>query len=219
MILEVFSRAHGKLSLVAKGARKGKNSQRAIMQPTRKVNMAWVSRGEMGTLTAIEAQGAGCDLSGPKLIAAFYLNELLMRLLHKYEPCTELFEAYDRALKELQRHEHEQIVLRLFEKQLLKTLGYGLVLDHDVVTGKPIEAGKQYYYHLESGPTEAPSDSRERLRISGKTLLALANDSLHDKQGLDEAKQLTRRILKDHLGARPLASRELYRAYLKNRSQ
>ena len=91
------------------------------------------------------------------------------------------------------------------------------MLDHDVVTGKIIDAGKLYYYHLESGPTEAPATGRERIKISGKTLRALADDSLHDKQDLDEAKQLTRRILKDYLGPRPLASRELFRAYLKNR--
>lgn len=218
LILEVFSREHGKLSVVAKGVRKGRNNQRAIMQPTRKVNMAWVSRGEMGTLTAIEPEGPGCELTGPKLIAAFYLNELLMRLLHKYEPCTDLFDAYDRALTQLQRHNDEQVVLRLFEKRLLETLGYGLVLEHDVVTGKVIDKEKLYYYLLESGPTESPYAGREQIKISGKTLRALANDSLRDKQDLDEAKRLIRRILKDYLGPRPLESRELFRAYLKNRS-
>jgi len=153
LILDVFSHDYGKLSLVARGARKGRNSQRPIMQPNQKLNIAWVIRGDMGTLTSIEAVGKNYNLAGRELLAAFYVNELLIRLLHKHEPYPELYGAYETALQHLGGCKNEQVVLRVFEKRLLETLGYGLVLDHDVISGKAIEAGAVYYYHADSGPT------------------------------------------------------------------
>lgn len=215
LIMEVFSREHGKLSVVAKGAKRGRVNQRAIMQSNQKINMAWSIRGDMGTLTAIEANGMNFNLNGSLLIAAFYINELLMRLLHRHEPHPELFDAYDQALNGLRLRENEQNVLRIFEKRLLDSLGYGLVLDHEVVSGGPIEEDRTYYYHLESGPALEPSPDNNHVRISGSTLTALAGNRIKDDRTRDEAKKLTRQVLKGHLGDRPLASRELFRAYIK----
>lgn len=185
------------------------------MQANQKLSLAWIIRGEMGTLTAVEAIGKNYNLVGRELLAAFYINELLMRLLHKHEPCPELFDSYENALMSLSGCNNEQSILRLFEKRLLETLGYGLVLDHDVISGKPIEDDILYYYRPDSGPTATPASEHEHIKISGKTLSALAGESIHEQTALDEAKLLTRHILKEHLGARPLASRELFRAYLK----
>lgn len=215
LILDIFSRDYGKLSLVARGARKGRNNQRSVMQVNQKLNMAWLIRGDMGTLTGIEALGKNYNLTGREQLASFYINELLMRLLHKHEPCPELFDAYENAIMRLSGCKNEQSILRLFEKRLLETLGYGLVLDHDVNSGKPIEENTQYYYRPDSGPTAIPAPDHEYIKISGKTLSALAGGSIHEPKELQEAKQLTRHILKEHLGARPLASRDLFRAYLK----
>ena len=217
LILDVFSRDHGKLSLVARGARKGRHSQRPIMQANQKLNMAWVIRGEMGTLTAIEAVGKNYNLAGRELLAAFYINELLVRLLHKQEPYPELYDAYEIALRHLGGCEDEQVILRIFEKRLLETLGYGLVLDHDVLSGEPIEASTVYYYHADSGPTISIASGHEYVKITGKALTAMANGSIHEQDDLQEAKQLTRYVLKPLLGSRPLASRELFRNYLKMR--
>lgn len=214
LILEVFSRDHGKLSLVARGAKRGNFNQRSLMQTNQKLNIAWIIRGEMGTLTAIEADGINYNLKGRILIAAYYLNELIMRLLHRHEPHQELFDAYDTALKQLAQKLNEQSVLRIFEKRLLDFLGYGLVLDHDVVSGEPIEQDKLYYYRIDSGPASIPSEKHENIKISGATLAALAHESINEEHQLIEAKQLTRLSLHSHLGSRPLASRELFRAYL-----
>lgn len=215
LILDIFSRDYGKLSLVARGARKGRNNQRSILQTNQKLNIAWLIRGEMGTLTDIEASGRNYNLSGRELLATFYINELLMRLLHRHEPCPELFDAYETALKHLSACDDEQSILRLFEKRLLETLGYGLVLDHDVMSGKPIEDDTLYYYRLDSGPTATPAPDQEYIKISGRALSALACGSIHEQNDLQEAKRLTRHVLKEHLGARPLASRDLFRAYIK----
>ena len=215
LILEVFSRDNGKLSLVARGAKKRNASTRPLMQINQKLNIAWTIHGDMGTLTAIEAAGINYNLGGSRLIAAFYMNELLMRVLHKHEPHTELFDTYEATLNRLQQPFNEDAILRVFEIQLLESLGYGLVLDHDVVTGKPIEQDEYYYYQVEFGPSVMLPQDREYIKISGATLAALANSSFHEQHQLQEAKQLTRRILQIYLGPKPLASRELFSAYLK----
>ena len=214
LILEILSREYGKLALVAKGVKKGRRNQRALMQPNQKLNLAWVARGEMGTLTDIEAIGTNLNLKGSNLLAAYYINELLLRLLHSHEPHCELFDAYDSALRKLSAGTNEQPILRVFEKQLLESLGYGLVLDHDVISGEPINSSSIYFYQLDSGPAASPESRDDKISISGTTLIALARNNIVEEQQLKEAKRLTRQVLKTHLGNRPLASRELFRKYL-----
>ena len=69
-----------------------------------------------------------------------------MRLLHRHESHPELFVAYNQALVRLNNHDPEEVTLRIFEKYLLESLGYGLILDHDVITGEPINQDQDYYY-------------------------------------------------------------------------
>ena len=220
LILDVFSAEHGRLSVIAKGGRKQKNSQRALMQPGREINMAWSIRREMGTLTAIESahrprpEGEGTAAGGGFPLAVFYMNELLIRLLHRHEPHADLFQAYRQAVRALAERQAEEAVLRVFEKRLLESLGYGLLLETDQ-QGNPIHPEKHYTYHPETGPLPCPPDGGAAKRYAGKTLLALAQETLTEPACLREAKTLMRTMLAERLGDRRLASRELYRSYLR----
>ncbi len=219
LIVEVFSREHGRLGVVAKGARRSRNTRRALLQPLRKVNLAWTIRGEMGTLTDVEPVGACLSLSGARIIAAFYINELLIRLLHRHESHPELFDAYEISLEELGRVQKDsQAILRLFEKRLLGALGYGLVLDRDVVSGERIQEDRGYYFLRERGPTCVGEMEGPNIRISGATLSALDLETFSEPRQLLEAKRLMRYVLGAHLGEKPLQSRALYRQYLGFRS-
>lgn len=172
----------------------------------------------MGTLTSIEANGIAFSLSSRKLISAFYLNELLMRLLHRHEAHPELFDAYDKALSQLANGTEEQILLRLFEKRLLESLGYGLILDHDVNTGDLIDPDTDYYYLIDQGPSSRSPGNTEHIKISGATLQALETEELKEQTHLAEIKQLMQLSLKSHLGSKSLESRKLYRAYMNNKN-
>lgn len=215
VILDVFSSAHGRVSVVARGAKRGRNSQSILLQPGRKLNLAWAMRSEMGTLVMVESAGLASMLVGPRLFCCFYMNELLIRMLHKHESHPELFHKYEDALIQLQGNAAEDRVLRIFEKHLLKTLGYGLILDHDITSGQAVEPDAAYYYLIDSGPQlDKPQDAH--IRITGRTLLGLDSEQDWDEQIAREAKQLFRAILDAYTGDRPLASRELYRSYLQN---
>jgi DNA repair protein RecO (recombination protein O) len=175
-------------------------------------------RGDMGTVTGIEAAAAAQPLSGQWLIAAFYINELLVRLLHQHESHPELFAAYEQALHDLSGMRPEEPTLRVFEKHLLLSLGYGLVLDHDFQTGLPIEPDTTYFYVLDRGPSRETANRNDDVRISGSSLLALQSESLTDTAQIQECKHLMRAMLSVQLGARPLASRKLYRQLVANRT-
>ena len=209
LLLDVFSRGHGRISLVAKGARKQKNDKRALLQPGRKISIAWTMRRELGTLTQVEPCQGRQPYGSGGLMTVFYINELLVKLLHRHESHPELFDAYEEAIGKLSNTSTEQITLRVFEKRLLEALGYGLVLNSDA-EGNAINTDRKYNYLLEQGPVLHASPDGSGMKISGQTLRALAEEKLEDDHVLAEAKQLMRMALGNLLGNKPLVSRELY---------
>lgn len=210
LLLEVFTREHGRLGLVARGARAPKSRMRGLLQPFQPLLLSWGGRGELGTLTAVEAAGPAQRLSGTALYSGFYLSELLMRLLQRHDPHPELFAAYAEALQGLQ-HEAQR-PLRLFEKHLLDALGYGLLLDHEADSGEPVSAEAEYVYALESGPQRCSPAAVCGLRLSGRSLLSLAAEELADAQSLADSKRLLRAALDLYLGGRELKTREVFAA-------
>ena len=205
----MFSRRYGRISLVAKGARRQKNDSRALLQPGRKINIAWTMRRELGTLTRAEPCHGSNPQGASALLTVFYVNELLVRLLHRHEPHAELFDSYAETLEKLTDSATAQVTLRIFEKRLLEALGYGLALDSDT-EGNAVRPDEDYNYLPERGPEPGTSPGPGGLAISGRTLLALAEENLGDEIVLAEAKQLMRKALGNLLGDKPLTSRELY---------
>ncbi len=215
LLLDALSLEYGRVSLVARGARaKNKRNQQAILQAFQKLMLSWSGKGEMGTLNKAEADIASYDLSGTLMVSGFYMNELIIRLLHKNEPHPELFHAYERALDGLNEANDEQSVLRRFEKELLQTLGYGLVLDHDVESYESINAEKKYYYRLGNGPSEVLPKEGHYISLSGNTLISIKNNDFNNKATRHEARTLMRSLLNSILGSKPLSSRQLYQSYL-----
>lgn len=218
LIIEVMTAEHGRFALVARGARRPKARLHGLLQPFTPLLLSWSGRGEMGTLNDAEGRGVML-LQGRALISGFYLNELLMKLLVRHDAHALLFDAYERALRELalchdapDRERREQRALRLFEKTLLDEIGYGLVLDHEVVAGTPIRAGAEYDYYPDRGPVDVGTtvDGANALRLRGSSLIALAQGALDD-ECLREVRALMRMVIGACLAQRPLHSRALFR--------
>lgn len=219
LLLDVFSREHGRVGLIARGAKRKRAFPQGILQPYRRLLISWTGKGELFTLTGIESDSSSLMPLSGQVMAGFYLNELILRLLHRHESHSELFDVYEDSLVRLGKGLPEQPVLRIFEKRLLQALGYGLVLDHEVQSGLPIDGTREYYYQFDLGPLSLKPITPDHLRLSGRTLQALRDECLEETDSLREARHLMRNILHRHLGAKPLASRELYQAYLKNRAR
>ncbi len=211
LLLEVFTPEYGRIGLVARGARAPRSKLKGILQPYQPLLLSWSGRGELPTLTSAECHGAGVFLQGDALISGFYLNELLMRLLARHDPHPQLFSCYRAALKKLVENKELDWALRLFERDLLQELGYGLLLTHEGQSGAEVEPHVRYRYHHESGPSRLSSQGDGQLSIQGGTLLSLAQGKCDDAQFRHESKLLMREVLGRYLGSRPLASRELFR--------
>ena len=208
LILEVFARDHGRLALLARGARRPRSALRGVLHAFQPLELGWFGGGEVKTLVKAEWLGGLPLLGGEGLLLGYYLNELLLKLLPREDAHAVLFDAYAAALAALSRGATETAELRRFEKTLLRELGYGLVLTHDS-SGQPIDAGMLYRYQVEHGPVDA-RETESGQAVSGRTLIELAADHFADARSLKESKQLMRYLLSHYLAGQPLQTRRVF---------
>ncbi len=216
LLVELFSREHGRVSLVAKGARPAGGrrsrggSQAALLQPFTPLYCSWSGRSSLHTSTGCEPRGLSVPLRGQKIYCGLYVNELMSRLLHHEDAHPELFDYYEQVLVELGDSESFEWVLRQFEFRLLEELGYGFDLQSDGLNGSEVQAGRWYAYHGEYGLVQAAADSASDIpRFAGEELLKIASGKLDDDSRRC-AKRLMRAALAVQLGEKPLKSRELF---------
>lgn len=210
LLVEVFSRRHGRLGLLAKGAKRRKSPLAGLLVPFLPLRLGWSGRGELGVVTGAEAAAPPHPLRGDALYCGFYINELLLRLLHRHDAHEGLYQAYAEALAALGGGSRRgEAVLRRFEMRLLAELGYALVLDR-AAGGEPLAAETRYRYEPDRGPVPVNGET-QGIVVYGRTLQALAAGRLEDAQVLAEAKRLMRGVLEIQLNGRPLHSRTLFR--------
>lgn len=208
LILDVFSYEHGKLSVVARGARGAKSKLRGVLRPFMPLSISWVQRSDLGTLTGAEVHGAPLSLTGDALLSGFYVNELLLHLLHKHDPQPDIFLIYEHTIKALVGNSDVAATLRDFEIELLRQLGYALNLDIEAGSNQPLDPQASYKYRIERGPVQVePSD--DAMVFSGATLQAINQRQFADPDVLRGANRLLREVIAHHLGGKPLQSRKV----------
>ena len=208
LIAEVFSESHGRIPVVAKGARRPRSSLRGMLQSFQLLQATWSGRGEIKTLHNIEWCDKFLQVDGNALICGFYINELIIRLLPREDSYPKLFNFYHHTMKILATGENLEIALRRFELRLLQELGYEVPLKKDE-NGEPIISEKFYIYEAEYGPSEL-SKTNEGVKILGKTLLDMAEDEYKEDNTQLQSKQLMRYLIGYYLGDKPLNSKQLF---------
>ncbi|MDO8349776.1 MAG: DNA repair protein RecO [Gallionella sp.] len=209
LLLDVYSRQHGRLAIVARGARRPRSALRGVLMNFQPLLLSWFGKGEVRTLHSAEWQGGQPYLQGTALMCGFYLNELLINLLARDDAHEQLFDYYRVTLIRLAHETDHAATLRCFEKHLLQELGYALQLETEAGSGKPVQAEAGYRYAVEHGAVPDDGDARNGLRVMGKTLLAMAADDYTDPVAAQQSKQLMRMLLNHHLGGKILHTREL----------
>ena len=207
-ILDVFTRDHGRLALVARGSRGGKSRYRGVLRPFLALRLSWVIRSDLGTLTGAEISGAPLVLTGKSLLSGYYVNELLLNLLHKHDPQPDVFTLYEETIRALAAGTQLSATLRRFESRLLDLIGYGLNLDCDSVSGELIVPERFYEYRVEQGPVET-HDASQPQAFPGRHLQAIAAGQYDDAEVLRSAGLLFREVLAYHLNGRELKSRKV----------
>jgi DNA repair protein RecO (recombination protein O) len=174
--------------------------------------VSWSGKGELHTLLRAEWDGRYRPLEGLPLICGFYLNELLLKLTARNDPHERLFDTYAATLGALVGGNPPAAILRTFEKNLLRELGYAVMLDRDVESGCPIAAEQRYTYLIERGPVSAPDDVRSNgVELLGQTLLDMHADVYSNAVTRQQSKVLMRTLINHYLGDQVLHTRQLLR--------
>jgi DNA repair protein RecO (recombination protein O) len=210
LLVDFFCLNQGRVTGVAKGARGMRSRFKGCLVPFSPLLMSGVSKTELLTITHAEAIGPTFFLQGENLFNGFYLNELLIKLLKQFDPYPELYGYYQEALKKLaQDNISAEILLRIFEKQLLSALGYGLQLNKEI-SGDPVSPYQFYFYHVGKGLVPCDIPTKDTLAFRGDHLLAIENNHFTTPEILKKAKQLIRPILGALLENQAIKSREFY---------
>jgi DNA repair protein RecO (recombination protein O) len=211
LIVELFSRDHGRLALVAKGARRPASAFRGVLLGYQPLLVDWSGGGEVKTLVRAEWRGGQPMLAGKALLCGYYLNELLIRFLPREDAHPELFDCYAGVIAQLPGNTRFEALLRHFELSLLEQMGYGVPLTHEADSDRPVEAGCDYRYIIERGPVRADERDADEALVSGQTLLDMAAGVFEGARTLGQSKQLLRMLIGHHLGGQPLQSRRMFK--------
>lgn len=208
LIVDVFTRDYGRIALVAKGAKRPHSKLRAVLQTFQPLAVGWSGKAEIRTLTSAEWIGGLLPLEKSALLCGFYLNELLVRLLARDDAHPALFDHYIATLNQLAHDEPAPIVLRKFERALLKETGVGGNLSVCTKTGRVVNPDETYIVDPERGPRLAqPADNTPR--VHGKTLLDMEREDYSDNTTQMQSKFLMRFLLAHHLGGASLNTRQI----------
>lgn len=225
LIVELLVRDAGRVSAVARGARGKRGRQQATWQPFTPLLVSCFGRGELRTVKHAEFLPAGFPLAGDSLLLGIYANELLVRVLGKYEAVPGLFNQYQVLLASLAgdaapaaatnvepRLRHYQQALRRFELGLLQEMGFGISFTVDAERGAAVEPGRFYEFVADEG--FYPVDRQDVTALDsfpGEHLLAIAAGDFSSLATDQSAKHITRAAFAPLLGGKPLKSRELFR--------
>ena len=224
LILQVWTERHGRFGIVAKGARRPKSASRSLLVPFQPLSMDWFGRGELKTLKGAEPECPALPLAGPRCLAAFYLNELLLKLTHRDDPHEGLYAAYHEAIGELRAvsragpkpgAEVVEPVLRRFEVQAAARAGLRArahargrhACAHRGGARVPVRRGAR----RGAGWQRGRKGQANAVKLRGLTLQQLERGELSDPVTATQAKQLMRLIIHHVLNGEELATRNLAR--------
>lgn len=210
IIADVFTQKSGKISFIAKGAKKPKSKFFGYLVPFQKLKISFSGRSELKTLTSIDRDLASNSNTFSKVsYSLLYINELLMKLLPKDAKHEELFVLYDEFLKKINKNNNLEISLRHFELDLLDMLGYGFDYDSEIDSNEPIEAELSYVFVSERGFRKSNSSS-----FKGKDILSIKKRKLEDVP-LKYLKEITTKAIGICLEGKDLTSRKIFKSIKK----
>ena len=206
LLVEVLSRDEGRYTLIVKGVRRQK--PRFHLQLFSPLLLSSIGRSELKTAREVEADGPGYHLAGRNLMIGMYVNELLYRLMGKFDPIPSLFDRYGQLLSLLESEPFDTGYLRAFEISLLADLGYGISLSIESTTGDEIDNEGRYCYFVEDGFHYAGENNSAKA-IEGRHLRAIAEGRI-DADADRVARGVVRQSVDQLLGGKPLHSRRLF---------
>lgn len=226
LILDLFTRDHGRVVAVAKGAKRPYSQLRPVLMPFQRLTLGFGAKrsedAEVWLLRQAEWAGGSAWAGGAALLPGFYLNELLLRLMVRHDPHPALFDAYAQTLQAMGDPALLQAALRAFELTLLRQLGHLPQMSVETVAAHEVSPGRLYELHPDLGVREAqwvgePNagpvvlDGQVLIDIERALSLQTAIPTLMAAcmPALSELKALLRTLIHYHLGSQTLRTRQL----------
>ncbi len=221
LIVDLFTRDAGRVAVAAKGAKRPTSNLRAVLMPFQRINVAFgraardESANDIRNLRGAEWGGGVPVADGEALLAGFYLNELVMKLLARDDPHPALWDAYAATLPHLGSTE-ESAALRAFELTLLAETGHLPDLARTTSTQQALDLARRYLLRPEAGLIDARNE--DDAAISGVHFIALQTamasrdlDALRTacRPVVQPLRRQLRHWLAYHLGGAPLRTREV----------
>lgn len=200
LLVELFTQGQGKILAVARGAKRPASHFKGLVTPLVKLSVRYAGTGEIRNLTHAELAAAPLALEGDALFLAFYVNELIVRLLAREDPYGALFDDYEEVLADLAAGARPEVALVRFEGRLLRHLGYAL--PEDTMTWVWDALGMHAF------DAEA-AYGQDAVFITPEMNRAIGSEAYDEAEVLAFAKRLFRQMLAFYVGDRPLSSRRI----------
>ena len=212
LLVEFFGRESGRFSGVVKGARGRRPRYRGNVQPFVPMLVSSYGKHELKTIRALEFSQPVPDLGGQQLYMGIYVNELLYRLLGRFDAVPGLFDHYHKLLFQLALPEVAEKSLRVFELKLLAELGYGLSFEHDAESFEPVSPEIHYRFVPGQGFIAFQGVAESLQLFPGDHLLLIARGEMEREDVMLSAKRIVRSAMHELLDGRPLNSRNLFKS-------
>ena len=209
LLVELFTANHGRIGAMARGARRPKSVLRGLLNPFQPLRVSCTGRGELATLTHAEYGGTAAALTDQYVLAGFYVNELLLKLMERADPHPDLFVHYGGLVAVMSERGALEPALRTFELQLLREIGYELDFAVDATSGECIRPDARYEFSPEFGAQLSTGDDAGITAHAGRDLLAIGQLDFSEDSALSCAKQILRDVLNYYLGDRKLQTRRI----------
>jgi len=204
LLVELLTEHDGKLAALSYVGHSKKSSRKALLQPFLPINVTLKGQHSLKNLIRVEPAGKSFLLKKNALFSAFYINELLVKLLGENIACSELFQQYKVSLESLAQASNIEICLREFELILMDELGvsfdFSLVFEH---------SAEGFYYLPDEGFIPAYTQLKQPC-YNRWHLQAIAERDLSTPEVLITFKALMRQVINHLLNGVPLNSRKLF---------
>ncbi len=155
LIVTLFTREFGKVSAIAKGARRPKGPFESALDLLALIRIVFLRKSSdvLDLLTEAKLdrrfRAAGRDLN--RLYAGYYVAELLAELTDTHDPHPELFDAADQTLLALDGNISPGSALLRLELMALAQVGHAPALAQCAACDREVEAGRRVPFGLLAG--------------------------------------------------------------------
>lgn len=202
LLLEAWTPDHGRIGLIARGARGSKSALPALLQPFQELRLDFGGGGDLQRLVRAEPAGQALLLRADHALGGLYCNELLVRLLPRGDAHPQLFQRYAATMQELVDTPSLAWTLRRFERDLLQAMGYAADFASDAA-GDALDPDGRYRFEPDHGFVRVAEPAPG---YSGAALLGMDRDDLPAPEQLRELRRLLRELIGQQLRGEPLQS-------------